>query len=65
MEQKNHLNTLSDTMNDNDVIRPSCIKLSQMTRYVRTFFCYCCYYNNVYTKLKANVKKHKTVPRRQ
>ena len=23
------------------------------------------FYNNVYTKLKTNVKKHKTVPRRQ
>ena len=37
MLQKIHLNTLLDTMNDNDVIRPLCIKLPHMTGYVRKF----------------------------
>ena len=37
MVQKIHLNTLFIGYNDNDVIRPLCIKLSQMAGYVKTF----------------------------
>ena len=34
--QKNHLNTLLDTI-DNDVIRPLCLRLPQMTGYATKF----------------------------
>ena len=37
MVQKIHLNTLLDTMDENDVSRPLCMKLPQMIDYVRKF----------------------------